>query len=165
MPAVSRRGGFVLRALTVAGLFGAACSAVDPAPASTATPTPNSFTEVYQKVIARTCTNDYCHYNGVGIRYSALDMSSPVYAYWSLVGQPCMGASCSEMGTRVIPGDPNDSILYLKVSRTMPPCGSQMPADPVALTATGTSVFSGTALPDDQQQLIYAWILDGAQNN
>jgi len=76
-----------------------------------------------------------------------------------------MGPSCSEMGTRVIPGQPDQSILYLKISQTQPPCGVQMPADPAALSAMATAVFSGTALPDDQQQLIHDWILDGAQNN
>jgi predicted CxxxxCH...CXXCH cytochrome family protein len=165
MPALSKMWRTVLHAVTLGWVLNAGCSALDPSPASTTPPAPNSFTEVYRTIIASTCTNNYCHYNGVGIRYGALDMSAPVYAYWSLVGQPCMGPSCSEMGTRVIPGQPDQSILYLKVSQTQPPCGSQMPADPVALTATGTSVFSGTALPDDQQQLIHDWILDGAQNN
>ncbi|MGD0673876.1 MAG: hypothetical protein ABSC94_00565 [Polyangiaceae bacterium] len=128
-------------------------------------PAANSFTEVYAKVIAPTCSTDFCHYSGVGIRYGALDLSSQVTAYYSLVGQPCAGASCSEMGTRVVPGDPGNSIMYLKVSKAMPPCGSQMPADEATLRASGTSTFSGTPLSSDQQQLIYNWIADGAQNN
>jgi hypothetical protein len=130
-----------------------------------APPAANSFTKVYTEIIRPTCSNDFCHYNGVSLRYSALDMSSQVYAYWSLVGQPCGGTSCSQEGTRVVPGHPETSIMYLKVSETSPPCGSQMPADPVALTAQGTSVFSGTALPAEQQQLIHDWIQAGAQNN
>jgi hypothetical protein len=152
------------RALLLAAwsALGVGCAALEP---SAGPPSPNSFTAVYAQIIAPTCSSDFCHYNGVGIRYSALDMSSQVSAYWSLVGQPCMGPACSEMGTRVIPGHPEASILYLKVSEPMPPCGSQMPADPVALTAMGTSVFSGSALPADQLQLIQSWILEGAQNN
>ncbi|HVZ87916.1 MAG TPA: hypothetical protein VHG72_13160 [Polyangia bacterium] len=152
----------LLGAFLGAIILGAGCSALD---RSNNPPPAHSFTAVYTQIIRPTCSNDFCHYNGVGIRYSALDMSSQVYAYWGLVGQPCSGPSCSEMGTRVIPGQPQNSILYLKVSETMPPCGSQMPADPVALTASGTSVFSGNALPDDQQQLIYDWIEEGAQND
>jgi hypothetical protein len=128
-------------------------------------PSASSFAEVYTRVIAPTCSNDFCHYNNVGIRYSALDMSSKVYAYWGLVDQPSIGPSCSDMGTRVVPGRPDLSIMYLKVSETMPPCGSQMPADVNALLINGTSAFSGTPLADDQQQLIYNWILEGAQNN
>jgi hypothetical protein len=128
-------------------------------------PATNSFTEVYTKVLAPSCTSDFCHYNNVGIRYSALDLSSPTIAYWNLVDQPCAGPSCSEMGTRVVPFRPASSLMYLKVSESMPPCGSQMPADPVMLTVKGTSVFSGTALGQGQQQLIHDWIASGAQNN
>lgn len=153
-------------ALSIVGVLSSGCNALDEITGGGTTPSgPNSFTQVYAEVIQPTCTSSFCHYNGVGIRYSALDMSSQVYAYWSLVGQPCAGPSCSENGTRVIPGNPGASIMYLKVSETMPPCGSQMPADPDVLTAQGTSVFSGTALPDDQQQLIHDWIQAGAQNN
>ena len=138
-------------------VLGAGCSST---PAG-----PYSFTEVYAKVIQPSCTSDYCHYSGVGYRYSALDMSSQVTAYWSLVDQLAAGASCSDMGTRVVPGQPESSLLYLKVSEPMPPCGSQMPANPTTLTVTGTSVFSGTAISADQQKIIYNWILEGAQNN
>ena len=129
-----------------------------------ATPAANSFTEVYARVIKPTCTNDFCHYNGVGIRYSALDMSSKVFAYWSLVAQPSAGPSCYEMGTRVVPGQPDNSVLYQKVSEAMP-CGSQMPANVDVLKASGTSTFSGAVLAADQQQLIHDWIAAGAQDN
>jgi hypothetical protein len=132
---------------------------------SSATSPPNSFNEVYAKVIAPSCTSDYCHYAGVGIRYSALDMSSRVVAYWSLVDQPLTGPSCALMGTRVVPYQPTASLLYLKVSDAMPPCGSRMPADPVELLIHGSAVFSGNALSPDQVQLIYDWIANGAQNN
>lgn len=131
----------------------------------TYTATPKSFTLLYQTVLGPSCSNDYCHYSGVGVRYSALDMSSRSYAYWSLVDQPAAGPGCSRMGTRVVPGDPGDSLLYLKVSQTMAPCGAQMPANPTTLLTTGTSEFSGTPLPDDQQQLIADWIANGAQND
>jgi hypothetical protein len=153
-------------ALSIVGVLSSGCNRLDEITGGGNTPSgPNSFTQVYETVIQPNCTSSFCHYNGVGIRYSALDMSSRVYAYWSLVGQPCAGPSCSENGTRVVPGNPDASIMYLKISETMPPCGSQMPADPGVLTAQGTSVFSGTALPDDQQQLIHDWIQAGAQNN
>jgi hypothetical protein len=155
MRLVFRGASFVL-AVSMAAL-GLGCSSEPPAP--------NSFTEVYAKVIRPSCTSDFCHYNGVGIRYSALDLSSQVVAYWSLVDQPCAGPSCSEMGTRVLPGQPNDSILYLKVSQTMPPCGTRMPADTATLVNTQTTVFSGTPLTDDLQTLIYNWIQDGALDN
>jgi hypothetical protein len=125
----------------------------------------NSFTEVYAKVIAPSCSNDFCHYNGIGIRYGALDMSSRVIAYWNLVDQPLTGPSCALMGSRVIPYEPGASIMYQKVSQTAPPCGSQMPADPRAFLTKGSSVFSGNALGSDQLELIFNWIAEGAQNN
>jgi len=129
----------------------------------TYTAKPKSFTLLYETVLRPTCSNDYCHYSGVGVRYSALDMSSRSYAYWSLVDQPAAGPGCSRMGTRVVPGAPDRSLLYLKVSQ--PPCGARMPANPTTLLTKGTSEFSGTPLPDDQQQLIADWIADGAQND
>jgi len=131
----------------------------------THTATPKSFTLLYDTVLRPSCSNDYCHYSGVGVRYSALDMSSRSYAYWSLVDQPAAGPGCSRMGTRVVPGDRDHSLLYLKVSQTMPPCGARMPANPTTLLTKGTAEFSGTALPEDQQQLISDWIANGAQND
>jgi hypothetical protein len=154
-----------MRHAVIRAFFGLSACALLGLGCSSPPPSANSFTEVYTTVIKPSCNSDFCHYNYVGIRYSALDMSSQVIAYWNLVDQPALGPSCSEMGTRVVPGRPNSSLMYLKVSQTMPPCGSQMPADRDALLSKGTSVFSGTALSASQQQLIYNWILEGAQNN
>src|SRR5258706_15157259 len=99
---------------------------------SSPAPPPNSFTEVYAKVIGKSCASAFCHYNGIGFRYGALDMSSRVIAYWNLVDAPLTGPSCALMGTRVVPFQPEASIMYQKVSRDMPPCGAQMPADTAA---------------------------------
>lgn len=129
-------------------------------------PATNSFTNVYDQVIQPKCANDYCHYNGASIRYSALDLSSKVRAYWSLVGLPCMGPACSQSGMRVVPWDPDHSILYLKLLPS-PPCGIRMPADTSMFYTNGTSElkFSGNALPAEELQLIYNWIAEGAYNN
>lgn len=133
---------------------------------SNAPPSPNSFTRVYAEVIQPKCSNDFCHFNSVSIRYSALDLSSQVRSYWSLVGQPGIGPACSQNGLRVAPGRPNDSILYQKLLPS-PPCGIQMPADTATFSTNGTSnlTFSGPALSADQLQLIHDWIQEGAQNN
>ena len=136
------------------------CGSPD-APSST-----NSFTKVYARVIQPQCSNNFCHYNGVSIRYSGLDLSSKVRAYWSLVGLPGMGPACSQAGLRVAPWDAEHSILYRKLLPS-PPCGIQMPADSTTFATNGNSTlqFSGHALPDDQQQLIHDWIEEGAYNN
>ncbi|MES1188185.1 MAG: hypothetical protein ABUL60_30490 [Myxococcales bacterium] len=48
-----------------------------------------------------------------------------------------------------------------------PPCGIQMPADTTTFSTNGTSElkFSGAELSPEQQQLVYDWIQEGAQNN
>jgi hypothetical protein len=154
-----------MRHAVLGAVCGLSASAVLSFGCSSPPPAANSFTQVYTTVIAPTCSSDFCHSNGVSIRASGLDMSSQVVAYWSLVDQPLTGPSCALMGTRVVPFQPEASIMYLKVSETMPPCGSQMPADPTALLTKGSAVFSGTPLTSAQQQLIYDWIADGAQDN
>ena len=155
-----------MRHTTVLGaVCGLSASAVLSFGCSSPPPAANSFTQVYTTVIAPTCSSDFCHNNGVGIRFCGLDMSSRVVAYWNLVDQPLVGPSCALMGTRVVPFQPAASLMYLKVSQTMPPCGSQMPADPTTLLTKGSAVFAGNALSSDEQQLIYNWIKDGAQND
>lgn len=76
---------------------------------------------------------------------AAIDLNSQVAAYWNLVDQPCQGFACASQGIRVVPGKPEASILFLKVSQTQPPCGVQMPASIDAVrTPGGSPVFSGT---------------------
>ena len=148
---------FTLSAFAVVVSFG--CSSGEPSSA-------NSFTKVYAEVIRPQCNNDFCHFNGVSIRYSALDLSSKVRAYSSLVGLPCMGPACSQSGMRVVPGQPGQSIMYQKLLPS-PPCGIQMPADSTTFSTNGTSElkFSGPALSADQLQLVHDWIQQGAQYN
>ncbi|HEY2730343.1 MAG TPA: hypothetical protein VGK52_10405 [Polyangia bacterium] len=150
----------------VLGAVGGACASLALGLGCTAAPPPaaDSFTELYTTVIAQSCSSAFCHNNGVGIRYSGLDMSSRVVAYWNLVDQPLAGPSCALMGTRVVPFQPEVSLMYEKVKAT-PPCGSQMPANPTELLTKGSAVFSGTALNSDQVQLIHDWIAGGAQND
>jgi hypothetical protein len=56
--------------------------------------------------------------------------------------------------------------MYQKLSPS-PPCGIQMPADATTFSTNGTSElkFSGPPLSAEQQELIYNWILEGAQDN
>jgi hypothetical protein len=65
----------------------------------------------------------------------------------------------------VLPGDPDNSILYQKLQATTVKCGSQMPADTQKLLIKGYPEFSGTELPADQLQLIRDWIQEGAPND
>jgi hypothetical protein len=136
------------------------------------TPSANSFTEVYTKTIQPKCSNDFCHYNGVDIRFSALDLSSKVRAWWSLVDVPCM-AICRQTGMRVLPGQPEASVMYLKLldQDQLPAgtsrCGIEMPADKTNYFTNGTSdlTFSGPPLDPNELLRIQNWIQEGAQDN
>ena len=152
-------------ALSVSAVLSFGCGAGGP-------PSANSFTEVYTKTIQPKCSSDFCHYNGVSLPFSGLDLSSKVRAYSSLVGMPCMGNNCSQRGTRVVPGDPGKSVLYLKLlddtdAGTTMRCGIQMPMDMTTFRTNGISdlKFSGVTLPTDEQRRIHEWIQEGAQNN
>jgi hypothetical protein len=158
-----RGAGGAAYALLIAGALSVGCS-------STAS-SPNSFTNVYGNVLAPNCTNAYCHFNLVPQRWSGLDLSNQVTAYWGLVNHLPEGAACNapSYGLRVLPYSPENSILYQKVSMSNPPCGAQMPTDPAQQFPLGPAnpqfVFSGQALSPNDQQLIYNWIKEGALNN
>jgi hypothetical protein len=107
-----------------------------------------SFTEVYDKVLSPYgCAESYCHYLTSGP--TAL---GPVHnAYLHLVDVVSTEQGCGGM-TLVAPGDPEQSLLYLKVSMDQPPCGNRMPN----LGAQGKPL--DPALVD----LIRTWIAAGA---
>ena len=151
-------------ALSVSAVLNLGCDSGGP-------PAANSFTKVYTETIQPKCSNNFCHYNGVSLVFSGLDLSSKIRAYASLVGMPCMG-SCYQRGTRVISGDPGKSVLYLKLlddtdAGTTMRCGIQMPMDMTTFRTNGISdlKFSGVTLPTDEQRRIHEWIQEGAQNN
>jgi hypothetical protein len=54
--------------------------------------------------------------------------------------------------TLVVPGDPDTSLLWLKVSSNSPPVGSTMP-------------LFGSRLTSNELALVRDWIAQGAQNN
>jgi hypothetical protein len=131
-----------------------------------ATTSSATFTEVYTTILAPDCSTSTCH-NASDAENSVLDMSSKATAYKNLVNKAAAGFLCSSSGlTRVIPGDPSKSLLYLKVSATAPPCGFQMPPNATALM--GIDLDSGLAEPplsQTQQTLILDWIQGGAPND
>jgi hypothetical protein len=85
--------------------------------------------------------------------FGKLDMTTQANAYANLVNQPAAGVACGGKGTRVVPGNADQSVMYLKVSLDAPsPCGNKMPD---LLPALAQSEADG----------IEAWINAGAQNN
>jgi hypothetical protein len=109
-----------------------------------ASTTPGSFDSVYE-VIAVSCVG--CH--GAG---KTLDLSTRELALAGLVGVQAQYAACvgdaGEPPMRVVPGDPDSSLLIAKLEN-MQTCGKQMP--PRAL------------LEADKVALFRAWVAAGAQ--
>lgn len=125
----------------------AAKAAVEAAAAQGAT-----FTMVYSDIISPICVQ--CHNPaGIGVTMGHLDMSTKAAAFSDLVGVAAAGVACGGMGTRVIPGNANDSILFKKVDPNQgSPCGSKMPLGLTPLTVA-------------QADEISSWINAGALNN
>lgn len=114
-------------------------------------PAAATFTEVYSQIIGPVCSG--CHTDGTGATSGKLVMDSQAHAYAALVGVTAAGAGCGTSGeSRVVAGDSASSLMWQKVSMTMPPCGAQMPLGETPLTSA-------------EVQLIAEWIDDGAQND
>jgi hypothetical protein len=76
------------------------------------------------------CRTAFCHGAGTG----ELDFTTPEQLHASMVGVPASGEGCKELTTmpRVLPGDPERSLLMIKLLPG-PPCGKIMP--PAAVQA------------------------------
>ena len=102
---------------------------------------------IFQNVFT-TCRLDSCHGGGlIGVDFSNKDA-----AWNSLVDQPAASDSaCAMLGKkRVVPNEPDESLLYLKLDIDAP-CGSQMPP--------------GGQLRQAARDRIRAWIEMGAKND
>jgi hypothetical protein len=108
-----------------------------------------TFTAIYDEIfVAEGCNTTSCH----GGNQGNLNMSTRDDAYANLVGVPASGPLCASSGlVRVVPGEPEASLLLDKVSNDPPVCGDLMPpANP---------------LDDQQIERIRSWIAEGAQND
>jgi hypothetical protein len=121
-------------------------------------PGPPSLTRVTKEVItAKACASLPCHDNP----QNGFVLTSKAALHTDLVDQAAGGPSCgpnsgpdggpSPTYIRVIPGDPENSLLYQKLAGS-PPCGDPMPplTDP---------------LGSEQVKLVYDWIALGAKND
>ena len=96
----------------------------------------------------RSCRVSTCHGSGA----AGIDMSSSEAALDSLIDQPANPArECAKLGKqRVVPGQPDESLLYLKLDINAP-CGQQMPV--------------GGQLSRKARDRIKAWIEMGAKRD
>ena len=105
--------------------------------------------DVYDQVIRAKCSA--CHSDAPSMGGLAL-FPGAATAYANLVGVPAgaaEGNACRNAGVlRVQPGEPDKSLIYLKL--TMPICGSVMPPAAVGQTTTA------------QVELVRKWIAEGA---
>jgi hypothetical protein len=109
-----------------------------------------TYSAIWDEILSPTCALPFCH-GGSG---DYLQLSSKEIGYSSLVGARAAGPDCGATGLlRVDPGDPDASLLYLKV--TSPPCGSKMPIE------YGAPEY----LDSRQTTQIHDWIVAGAHNN
>jgi hypothetical protein len=111
-----------------------------------------TFTQVYALIMNR-CSPCHTTAAGIGVSMGHLDMTTMATAYTNLVNTAAAGVACAGKGTRVTPGMPDMSVMYLKVSLDDPtPCGAKMP-------------FGLPALPKAETDTIENWIMAGAKND
>jgi hypothetical protein len=121
-----------------------------------------TFTRVWNEILVRkTCSSMTCHGAGIG----NLQMDTQANAYLNLVGIPAAGPMCATSGKiRVVPGDPDNSLMLDKISHSPPSCGGTMPmgakVDPACISAA-------PAQCDTQPEimLVHDWIAAGAMND
>jgi hypothetical protein len=122
------------------------------------TPGSPTWAAIFQEIIADTGCNGgiSCH---AGTAAGNLVMKTKADGYTALVGVkalgtnvPAGGTNCKDTGlTRVVAGDPTNSLLMQKISNPTPSCGAHMPP--------------GGNLTAAQLEQVRLWIANGAMNN
>ena len=111
---------------------------------------PVSFATVFKEVLQpKGCTAGYCHAGHAG----GLLMDDMESAYKNLVNIKNETATPCDATIRVVPGEPDKSMLWVRVRPQEDDC---LEAD------LKMPPFGQDALTDEQTQLIYNWILTGA---
>jgi hypothetical protein len=106
-----------------------------------------NFARITREVISKTnCGGVLCHEGtAAGFKLGTNDQLYP-----TLINTAASGPECAAGGMiRVVPNDPNNSLLYLKISATAPPCGDPMPE-------------MDSRLAQDKIDLVRSWIEAGA---
>ena len=94
------------------------------------------------------CTSDYCHGSAAG----GLEMTNLDTAYANLVDIDAVTPACGQQ-KRVVPGEPEQSILWLRVR----PVAMDMGMACVEKMPQGSE-----GLDEASAQIIYDWIIEGA---
>ena len=111
-----------------------------------------TFARIDEEILKPNCTFA-CHSGG---EFAAGGLDLEIEPLAALIEQNATAAVCAGGGQRVVPFEPEASLLYLKVVAKLEgdaaPCGDAMPP-PGA---------SEPALPEEQVELIREWIEAGA---
>lgn len=115
---------------------------------------PGTFTEIYETVLSTDTDSrcNFCHSMppsqiSNGLFHTGMDQAE---TYAALIDRTSVSNACAGR-TVVVPGDPDHSLLVLKVAG-QPPCGNRMP-------------LGGQVLDATQIHLIRSWIAAGANND
>ena len=109
-----------------------------------------TFTAIYNEILVPSCALSFCHDGPI----NPMPLLGQASSYMQIVNAQANGPLCGNMGlTRVVPGNPDMSLLYLKVEQPVPVCGNPMPG-------------SGKGSLDARQLAqIKSWIMMGAKND
>jgi hypothetical protein len=111
-----------------------------------------TWSAVFQEVIVNNGCNggSTCHASASG---GNLVMQTKADSYSALVNIAAMGASgcATSMLKRVVPSDPDNSLLVNKLEQAMPACGARMPP--------------GAALKPEQIKQVRDWVAAGAKDD
>lgn len=115
---------------------------------------PGTFSEIYDTILSTQTESrcNFCHSMPAsqvsnGMFHTGKDQAE---TYASIMDRVSTSAACSGRSV-IVPGDPEQSLLYLKISGP-PPCGNRMP-------------LGGKALSAAQVQMIRSWIAAGANDD
>jgi hypothetical protein len=123
---------------------------------------PPTFTRVWNEVLdGKTCSGTFCHGMGIGM----LHLDNSAIAYQNLVGVPAAGDKCGTSGKmRVVPFDPDNSLLLDKISHEQPSCGDLMPLG-AKIEPNCVSNVKAVCNTQAEIQLVHDWIAAGAMND
>jgi hypothetical protein len=129
------------------------CGGGDPAAALDDGP-PGTFSEIYATILSTTTESrcNFCHSMPAsqvsnGLFHTGMDQAE---TYAALLDETSMSNACSGRDL-VVPGDPDNSLLVLKVAGP-PPCGNRMP-------------LGGKTLSAAQISMVRSWVAAGAKDD
>ncbi len=89
---------------------------------------PGSFSAVFDALARNGCADSFCHGNAAGLNFSTRDRAYELLVGADGKGVDAQGDVCRQPGRkRVAPNDPQNSLLYQKVTQETPVCGIAMP--------------------------------------